>query len=151
MSTVSVKYDASLVKEKSVEWHSIFRQATCTLLALKTTVLTEIDHCNESPVMSGWPRSGWPQVGHFDQKIKVNQIASYCAMLYPRCCSLWPCTFLGCIPPPLTPLQVKPEALILISIGGRTLQCGVVYMFYALVLPKLTFINNCGIGKSKGL
>ena len=59
--------------------------------------------------------------------------------------------FWGCIPPPLTPLQVKPEALILISIGGRTLQCGVVYMFYALVLPKLTFINNCGIGKSKGL
>ena len=44
---------------------------------------------------TGWPRSGWPQVGHFDQKIKVNQIASYCAMLYPRCCSLWPCTFLG--------------------------------------------------------
>ena len=28
------------------------------------------------------------RVGHFDQKIKVNQIASYCAMLYPRCCSL---------------------------------------------------------------
>ena len=47
------------------------------------------------PLQSGWPRSGWPQVGHFDQKIKVNQIASYCAMLYPRCCSLWPCTFLG--------------------------------------------------------
>ena len=44
---------------------------------------------------TGWPRSGWPQVGHFDQKIKVNQIASYCAMLYPRCCSLWPCTFWG--------------------------------------------------------
>ena len=46
-------------------------------------------------MLSGWPRSGWPQVGHFDQKIKVNQIASYCAMLYPRCCSLWPCTFWG--------------------------------------------------------
>ena len=46
-------------------------------------------------VQTGWPRSGWPQVGHFDQKIKVNQIASYCAMLYPRCCSLWPCTFWG--------------------------------------------------------
>ena len=46
-------------------------------------------------VNSGWPRSGWPQVGHFDQKIKVNQIASYCAMLYPRYCGLWPCTFLG--------------------------------------------------------
>ena len=46
-------------------------------------------------IVSGWPRSGWPQVGHFDQKIKVNQIASYCAMLYPRCCSLWPCTFWG--------------------------------------------------------
>ena len=45
--------------------------------------------------LTGWPRSGWPQVGHFDQKIKVNQIASYCAMLYPRCCSLWPCTFWG--------------------------------------------------------
>ena len=44
---------------------------------------------------TGWPRSGWPEVGHFDQKIKVNQIASYCAMLYPSCCSLWPCTFLG--------------------------------------------------------
>ena len=38
---------------------------------------------------------GWPQVGHVDQKIKVNQIASYCAMLYPRSCSLWPCTFWG--------------------------------------------------------
>ena len=50
-------------------------------------------HCNDK--YSGWPRSGWPQVGHFDQKIKVNQIASYCAMLYPRCCSLWPCTFWG--------------------------------------------------------
>ena len=46
-------------------------------------------------LLSGWPRSGWPQVGHFDQKIKLNQIASYCAMLYPRCCSLWPCTFWG--------------------------------------------------------
>ena len=46
-------------------------------------------------VQAGWPRSGWPQVGHFDQKIKVNQIASYCAMLYPRCCSLWPSTFWG--------------------------------------------------------
>ena len=44
---------------------------------------------------TGWPRSGWPQVGHFDQKIKVNQIASYCAMLYPRCCRLWPCNFWG--------------------------------------------------------
>ena len=43
--------------------------------------------------------------------------------------------FGGCIPPPLTPLQVKPEALILISIGGRTLQCGVMYIFYVLVLP----------------
>ena len=46
-------------------------------------------------LLTGWPRSGWSQVGHFDQKIKVNQIASYCAMLYPRCCSLWPCTFWG--------------------------------------------------------
>ena len=45
--------------------------------------------------LSGWPRSGWPQEGHFDQKIKINLIASYCAMLYPRCCSLWPCTFWG--------------------------------------------------------
>ena len=62
-----------------------------------------------------------------------------------------PVLFLGCIPPPLTPLQVKPEALILISIGGRTLQCGVMYIFYVLVLPKLTFNTYCGIGKSKGL
>ena len=45
--------------------------------------------------VTGWPRSGWPEVGHFDQKIKVNQIASYCAMLYPRCCSWWSCTFWG--------------------------------------------------------
>ena len=28
-------------------------------------------------------------------KIKVNQIAWYCAMSYPRGCSLWPCTFWG--------------------------------------------------------
>ena len=60
-----------------------------------------------------------------------------------------PVLFGGCIPPPLTPLQVKPEALILISIGGWTLQCGVMYIFYVLVLPKLTFITYCGIGKSK--
>ena len=32
-----------------------------------------------------------------------------------------PVLFGGCIPPPLTPLQVKPEALISISIGGRTI------------------------------
>ena len=62
-----------------------------------------------------------------------------------------PVLFGGCIPPPLTPLQVKPEALILISIGGRTLQCVVMYIFYVLVLPKLTFITYCGIGKSKDL
>ena len=61
-----------------------------------------------------------------------------------------PVLFGGCIPPPLTPLQVKPEALILISIGGRTLQCGVMYIFYVLVLPKLTFITYWGIGKSNG-
>ena len=62
-----------------------------------------------------------------------------------------PVLFGGCIAPPLTPLQVKPEALILISIGGRTLQCGVMYIFfYVLVLPKLTFITYCGI-KSRGL
>ena len=41
-----------------------------------------------------------------------------------------PVLFGGCIPPPLTPLQAKPEALILISIGGRTLQCGVMYIFW---------------------
>ena len=51
--------------------------------------------CSDDTCTTGWPRSGWPQVGHFDQKIKVNQIASYCAMLYPRCCSLWSCTFWG--------------------------------------------------------
>ena len=62
-----------------------------------------------------------------------------------------PVLFGGCITPPLTPLQVKPEALILISIGGRTLQCGVMYIFYVLVLPKLTFVTYCGIGKSKDL
>ena len=57
----------------------------------------------------------------------------------------------GCgIPPPLTPMQVKPGALILISIGGRTLQCGVMYVFHVRVLPKLTFITYWGIGKSKG-
>ena len=62
-----------------------------------------------------------------------------------------PVLFGGCIPPTLTPLKVKPEALILISIGGRTLQCGVMYIFHVLVLSKLTFITNCGIGKSEGL
>ena len=91
--------------------------------------------------LTGWPRSGWPQVGHFDQKIKVNQIASYCAMLYPRCCSLWPVLFGGCIPPPLTPLQAKPEALILISIGGWTLQCGVMYIFHVLVFTRIDFYH----------
>ena len=43
-----------------------------------------------------------------------------------------PVLFGSCIPPPLTPLQIKPEALILISIGGRTLQCGVKYIFMFL-------------------
>ena len=74
----------------------------------------------------GWPRSWWPQVGHFDQKIKVDQIASYCAM-HPRCCSLWLCTFLG-----LHSSDCDSSACqtILISIGGRTLQCGVMYIFF---------------------
>ena len=38
---------------------------------------------------------GGPRWDTLTKKIKVNQIASYCAMLYPRCCSLWPCTFWG--------------------------------------------------------
>ena len=62
-----------------------------------------------------------------------------------------PVLFGGCIPLTLTLLKVKPEALILISIGGWTLQCGVMYIFNVFVLPKLTFITNCGTGKSKGL
>ena len=48
------------------------------------TLSCDSSHCNS---LTGWPRSGWPRVGHFDQKIKGNQIASYCAMLYPRCCT----------------------------------------------------------------
>ena len=43
-----------------------------------------------------------------------------------------PVLFWGCIPPPLTPLRGKPEDLILISIGGRTLQRGVMYIFMFL-------------------
>ena len=97
-------------------------------------------------MLSGWPRSGWPQVGHFDQKIKVNQIASYCAVV-----AYDPVLLGSCIPPTLTPLKVKLEALILISIGGRTLQCGVMYMFNVFVLLKLTCVTNCGIGKPKDL
>ena len=62
-----------------------------------------------------------------------------------------PVLFGGMLPPTLTPLKVKPEALILISIWGRTLQCGVMYIFYVFVLQKLIFITNCGIGESKGL
>ena len=31
----------------------------------------------------------------WQKKINVNQTASYCAMLYPRCCSLWSCTLWG--------------------------------------------------------
>ena len=99
----------------------------------------------------GLAKIRWPQVGHFDQKIKVNQIASYCAMLYPRCWSLWPCTFGGCIPPPLTPLQAKPEALILISIGGRTLQCGVMYIFHVLVFTRIDFYHLLWNWQVKGL
>ena len=41
-----------------------------------------------------------------------------------------PVLFGGCNPPTFTPLKVKPEALILISIGGQTLQCGVMYIFF---------------------
>ena len=52
-----------------------------------------------------------------------------------------PVLFGGCIPPPLTPLQVKPEALILISIGGRTLQCGVMYIFLCSCVTKIDFYH----------
>ena len=52
----------------------------------------------------------------------------------------------SCILTTLTPQQFKPEALILISVGVRTLQCGLMCIFYVFVLPKLTFITNCGIG-----
>ena len=52
-----------------------------------------------------------------------------------------PVLFGGCIPPPLTPLQAKPEALILISIGGRTLQCGVMYIFHVLVFTRIDFYH----------
>ena len=62
-----------------------------------------------------------------------------------------PVLFGSCIPLTLTSVKVKLEALILISFGGRTLQCGVMYIFNVSVLLKLTFITNCGIGKSKGL
>ena len=41
-----------------------------------------------------------------------------------------PVLFGGCIPPTLTPLMVKLEALILISIGGRTLHCGIICTFF---------------------
>ena len=86
----------------------------------------------------GWPRSWWPQVGHFDQKIKVDQIASYCAM-HPRCCSLWLCTFLG-----LHSSDCDSSACqtILISIGGRTLQCGVMYIFLCFCVTKNDFYHQ---------
>ena len=90
-------------------------------------------------------------MGHFDQKSKSTKLLHIVLCYTQGVVAYDPVLFGGCIPPPLTPLQVKPEALILISIGGRTLQCGVVYIFYVLVLPKLTFITYCGIGKSKGL
>ena len=51
-----------------------------------------------------------------------------------------PVLFGGCIPPTLTPLKVKPEALILVSIGGRALQCGLMYIFNVFVLPFQSFI-----------
>ena len=39
---------------------------------------------------------GGPKWDTLTKKIKkVNQIAWYCVMIYPRCCSLWPCTFWG--------------------------------------------------------
>ena len=141
-------------RRTSQTYHTLFQpMAIARLAALDASITSSILAAGPpaTHMHSGWPRSGWPQVGHFDQKIKVNQIASYCAMLYPRCCSLWPCTFGSCIPPTLTPLKVKPDVLILISIGGRTLQCGVMYIFHVFMLPKLTKISNCGIGKSKGL
>ena len=101
--------------------------------------------------LTGWPRSGWPQVGHFDQKSKSTKLLHIVLCYTQGVVAYDPVLFWGCIPPPLTPQQVKPEPLILISIGGRTLQCGVMYIFNVLVLPKLTFITYCGIGKSKGL
>ena len=63
-----------------------------------------------------------------------------------------PVLFDGCFPQTFTPLKVNTEAFILISIGGRTLQCGVKYIsFDMFVFPRLTFMTKCGIGKSKGL
>ena len=100
---------------------------------------------------SGWPRSWWPQVGHFDQKIKVNQIASYSVMLYPRCCILCPCTFLGLRSCDFDSSEGQTRGSPFNFYWGRTLQCGVMYIFNVFVSPKLTFITNCGIGKSKGL
>ena len=100
---------------------------------------------------TGWPRSGWPQVGHFDQKIKVNQIASYCAMLYPRCCSLWPCTFWGLHSSAFDSSAGQTRGSHFNFYWGTDTTMWVMYMFYVLVLPKLTFITYCGIGKSKDL
>ena len=82
---------------------------------------------------SGWPSSGWPQVGGtLTKKSKLTKLLDIVLCYTKGVVAYDPVLFGGCIPPPLTPLQVKPEALILISIGGRTLQCGVMYIFMFL-------------------
>ena len=94
---------------------------------------------------------GGPRWDTFTKKSKSTKLLHIVLCYTQGVVAYDPVLFGGCIPLPLTPLQVKPEALILISIGGWTLQCGVMYIFYVLVLPKLTFITYCGIGKSRGL
>ena len=54
-----------------------------------------------------------------------------------------PVLYGGCISPTLTPLKVKPEALILFSIGGRTLQYRVMYIFLlCFCVTKIDFYHQ---------
>ena len=63
----------------SVIWPSLVQIMACHLVGAKPFGLAKI---RVAPGGTLWPK-----------KSKSTKVVSYCAMLYPRCCSLWPCTF----------------------------------------------------------
>ena len=121
--------------------------AAIQLLKMKCPKL----HKNTSERTRAGQDQGGPRWDTLTKKSKSTKLLQIVLCYTQGVVAYDPVLFGGCIPPPLTPLQVKPEALILISIGGRTLQFGVMCIFMFLCIPKLTFITYCGIGKSKGL
>ena len=71
-----------------VRWESAWSLLVRFELTQKPKLLIRLEFHGLAKIRVAPGGTLWP-------KIKVNQIASYCAMLYPRCCSLWPCTFCG--------------------------------------------------------